>query len=241
MRDAPDGSALLCVCMARSTKKHRVLERLGDYELREDPEHERPTWWRAEVSTGRYQPAWRFRARRGKPFVLEATWTFDHLPGWPITIEHELRDGVITPVRVRSEAEDGADPTILYRQLGGDALVQQTEAEMRQEFHWRLLPKEWQTAVLAKRKRGRKPATPLELALLAQEYEQAWEAEPRRPMAELARRRNESVDALRTRLDAARDGGLFEKRGPGKPGGFLTPKGRRLIEIAMEGTDHGKR
>lgn len=78
-----------------------------------------------------------------------------------------------------------SDPTVFYRQLGGDALMQQTEAELQQTFMWRLLPPDWQKAVLAKRRTGRRRASDLELALLAEEYENAWEDVPKSPMEEL--------------------------------------------------------
>lgn len=178
---------------------------------------------------------------RGKPVVLEFTFTLEHLPGWPVTFEMELREGVVRTVRGHFEAKDEApDPAVMYRQLGGDALTRQIEAELQQERLWTVLPEPWQRAVLGKRKRGRRHVTDLELALLAREYCDAWEAEPKSPMKELARRRSESVDALRTRLDHAVERGFFEKRGHGRSGGFLTPDGRHVIDNSEEPAN-GKR
>lgn len=227
--------------MALPTVKHRVTDVRGDYERWEALDGKFLGWFRPTWTTGPHEPTlWKLKMNRGEPVVLEFTFTLQQLPGWPVTFEMELRDGVLRTVRGRFEAtDDSPDPDVLYRQLGGDALARQIEAELQQERLWTHLPPAWQEAIIGKRRRGRRRASDLELALLAAEYCAAWEAEKRSPMKELQRRRNESVDALRTRLDQAVERGFFEKRGHGKSGGFLTPEGRRVIENSKE-ADHGQ-
>jgi len=216
--------------------KHRVTVVDGDYERWETPAGEFLGWFRTGWTTGPHEPTlWKLRMSPGTATVLEFTFTLEHLPQWPITFEMELRGGVVRTVRGRFEAkDDDADPSVIYRQLGGDALADQIEKELQQGQLWKVLPEPWKRAVLGKRRRGRRRATDLELAYLAQEYCEAWEAAPRSPMKELARRRSESADALRTRLDQAVERLLFEKRGHGKSGGFLTPLGQQTIDQGRE-------
>lgn len=237
--------------MARRTEKHRVAKRFGDYGRVVDADGNFVAWRRFEVTTGPYEPTashleWRASVGPGKAkgqdpgvAVVSMTFTMEHLPDWPIRFELELgNDGVIRPMRWSSQATTTEpDPTVMYRQLGGEALERQIEAELRQEVVWWFLPDDWKKAVFVKRRTGRRRATDLELALLAEEYCRAWEDDQRRPMALLAERRSESVDALRSRLDEAVKRNLFEKRGQGRAGGFLTPKAQELMETAGETGD----
>jgi hypothetical protein len=207
--------------------KHRVTGRRGDWERRVDEHGEFAGWWRVDVSTGPYRPSWKIHHTGiGAPWI--ASLTVELVPGWRVRFNFMLEDGAIQLANF--EGEGDGDPSVLYRKLGGRALEQQIADEFSQDMFRAILPPDWQTAALRKRRSGRHPVSELELAKLAEAYCHAYDENPHHPAALLAERDDWNMNTLQGRLRKAEERGFLKREGQGKAGGKLTAKARRILK-----------
>lgn len=214
---------------------------MGDWIRRVDETGEFAGWWRDRVTTGDYELAWKMR-HHPAPQVLTFSLRPVSMPGWEAHLDHRLVNGRVKLAGVRIEAaDDDADPTPIYKAVGGRKLEQQIGRELQQDMIRRNLPMAWQEATLVKRRVGRRPVTDHELARVAEAYVQACEDDPKAPMPLLASREHRSIDTLQGLKREAKRRGFLVMNGQGKSGGYLTDVAKALLEDPPKEIPHGER
>lgn len=151
--------------------------------------------------------------------------------GWVIAVTYSLGDDGLVLGPIRLLPPDGTPGTAgerVLRGLGFGRVTKELEAYLQDHLVLRHLGPRWR----AKRLRSGRSGTPdMVYALVAQRYVEAMKAAPRSPVRHMVDNstEHETEAQIRWQLNQARGRGLLTAAPPGRPGGGLTPKAKKLL------------